>query len=190
MINEWGLNGDETLTLDEYKELVNKSIEDAIFEDVVSVLIRDADKDNTGYLTASQLKDVLVKMKPKDKSSVGKTVEMFMNMADSAGDKKLKVEEALKLLTTGKEELKDPKERMRTLFRMCDTNDDGYISNKEMTEFIKMINTYKEEDEDEDITEEEKEEALQIMTMFTFMSDLDGDGKLNYLEFCTAMTAC
>jgi len=200
MTDQWGLNGDEMLTLDEYGKLVNKSIEDAIFgdeftvtkaegffEEVVIILIRAADKDKTGYLTASQLKEVLVKMKPKDKSEVGKTVDLFMKMADASGDKKLKVEEALKLLT-GKEELKDPKEKMKTVFRMCDTNEDGYISKKEIAEFYKMMHSF--DHEIRDVTEADTEQNAEIMTTYFFMSDLDGDGKLNYIEFCAAMTAC
>merc|ERR1711936_390899 len=179
MADAWGLNGDEMLTLDEYQKHMNKSIEDALFgsefnitkaddffEEVVMVLIKAADKDNTGYLTASQLKEVLVKMKPKDNSQVGKTVDMFMKMGDTAGDKKLKLEEALKLLT-GKEEKKDAKEKMKTLFRMCDTYDD----------------------EEDELTEAEKGQQAEFVTMYSFMSDMDGDGKLNYLEFCAAMTA-
>jgi len=200
MADAWGLNGDEMLTFDEYQKRMNKSIEDAVFgsefnitkanyffEEVVMVLIVAADKDKTGYLTASQLKEVLVKMKPKDNSKVGKTVDMFMKMGDTDGDKKLKWEEALKLLT-GKEEKEDAKEKMKTLFRMCDTNDDGYISKMERAQFIKMVNTY--DYEEDELTEAEKEQQTEFKTMYCFMSDMDGDGKLNYLEFCAAMTSC
>ena len=55
-------------------------------------------------------------MDPEDKADVDKNVEMFIKMASTDGDKKLKIEEAIKLFSAEEEE--DPKEKMRTMFRM------------------------------------------------------------------------
>merc|ERR1719430_459375 len=109
-------------------------------------MIKAADKDGSGFLTAAELKDFVLKMK---------------------------FEEDVSFFTDGPKK-EDPKEEMRRMFRMFDTNKDGFISKKEIVGFLKFMG-FVEEDET-------PAEVKMIVNIMMAEADKDGDGKLNYEE--------
>merc|ERR1712071_492384 len=127
-------------------------------------LIKAADKDGSGFLNVAELKELLLKMSPEDKVDVDKNVDMFIRMASTDdGDKKIKIEEAIKLFTSKEEE--DPKEMMKTTFRMYDCDGDGFISK------IELANFWNSDDDDD-------AETNQMIQMMMELADEDEDGKL------------
>ena len=172
---------DKMITLDELLEEVTKMYNDVIFanksfaygvkELYAETLVGIMKAANGGLITAAELKELLLKMKPEDEDDA-KTIEMMIEIDSIDGDKKLKVMEAASLLL-GEEEKKDPREMMKTMFRMCDSNEDGFVSKKELSKFIKLM----------------KGSGEEFYVSVLFWLDEDQDGKLNYVEFCNAMTA-
>merc|ERR1712080_441433 len=90
-----------------------------------------ADKDGNGKLKAEELKELMLKFAENDeeKGEVESMAEMVMAMCDQDGDKELKYEELLPLIT-GEEP--DPKQQMRLLFKMWDTDSSGFVSREEL----------------------------------------------------------
>merc|ERR1712088_567955 len=116
-------------------EIGNNDDEDG--KELAISMIRAADKDDNGYLTAGELKELLMKMDPEDDEDMDETVEMLIKMGSANGDKKLKVEEVIKLFTSAEEE--DPKERFKTMFRLCDSDGNGVVSKKELSTFMRSM---------------------------------------------------
>lgn len=170
-------DGDKMVSLQELLRLLeigNSADEDG--KELAINMIKAADKDDNGYLTAGELKELLMKMDPEDEEDMDETVAMFIKMGSANGDKKLKVEEAIKLFTSVEEE--DPKERFKTMFRMCDSDGNGVISKKELSTFMSSMGG----DDDDD-----KSTSRMIIGMMMSMHDEDEDGVLSFDEFCKMM---
>jgi Ca2+-binding EF-hand superfamily protein len=146
----------------------------------LSIIIKAADKDGSGFLTAAELKEVFKSMGEKEDKDMDKTVEMFLKMGDTDGDKKLSIEEVLNLITSDED---DPKERMKVMFRMCDSDGNGFVSPSELATFMKSMS---EMDSDEDDSDDE-DMTKMIVKMMMKKADQDGDGKINFDEFCKMM---
>ena len=170
-------DGDKMVSLQELLRLLeigNSADEDG--KELAINMIKAADKDDNGYLTAGELKELLMKMDPEDDEDMDETVAMFIKMGSANGDKKLKVEEAIKLFTSAEEE--DPKERFKTMFRMCDSDGNGVVSKKELSTFMSSMGG----DDDDD-----KSTSRMIIGMMMSMHDEDEDGVLSFEEFCKMM---
>ena len=170
-------DGDKMVSLQELLRLLeigNNADEDG--KELAINMIKAADKDGNGYLTAGELKELLMKMDPEDEEDMDETVAMFIKMGSANGDKKLKVEEAIKLFTSAEEE--DPKERFKTMFRMCDSDGNGVVSKKELSTFMSSMGG----DDDDD-----KSTSRMIIGMMMSMHDEDEDGVLSFEEFCKMM---
>ena len=170
-------DGDKMVSLQELLRLLeigNNADEDG--KELAISMIKAADKDGNGYLTAGELKELLMKMDPEDEEDMDETVAMFIKMGSANGDKKLKVEEAIKLFTSVEEE--DPKERFKTMFRMCDCDGNGVVSKKELSTFMSSMGG----DDDDD-----KSTSRMIIGMMMSMHDEDEDGVLSFDEFCNMM---
>ena len=170
-------DGDKMVSLQELLRLLeigNNADEDG--KELAINMIKAADKDDNGYLTAGELKELLMKMDPEDEEDMDETVAMFIKMGSANGDKKLKVEEAIKLFTSVEEE--DPKERFKTMFRMCDSDGNGTVSKKELSTFMSSMGG----DDDDD-----KSTSRMIIGMMMSMHDEDEDGVLSFDEFCKMM---
>lgn len=170
-------DGDKMVSLQELLRLLkigNNADEDG--KELAINMIKAADKDDNGYLTSGELKELLMKMDPEDDEDMDETVAMFIKMGSANGDKKLKVEEAIKLFTSVEEE--DPKERFKTMFRMCDSDGNGVVSRKELSTFMSSMGG----DDDDD-----KSTSRMIIGMMMSMHDEDEDGVLSFEEFCKMM---
>ena len=170
-------DGDKMVSLQELLRLLeigNNADEDG--KELAINMIKAADKDDNGYLTAGELKELLMKMDPEDEEDMDETVAMFIKMGSANGDKKLKVEEAIKLFTSVEEE--DPKERFKTMFRMCDSDGNGVISKKELSTFMSSMGG----DDDDD-----KSTSRMIIGMMMSLHDEDEDGVLSFDEFSKVM---
>ena len=170
-------DGDKMVSLQELLRLLeigNSADEDG--KELAINMIKAADKDDNGYLTAGELKELLMKMDPEDEEDMDETVAMFIKMGSANGDKKLKVEEAIKLFTSVEEE--DPKERFKTMFRMCDSDGNGVVSKKELSTFMSSMGG----DDDDD-----KSTSRMIIGMMMSLHDEDEDGVLSFDEFCKMM---
>ena len=171
-------DGDKMVSLQELLRLLeigNNDDEDG--RELAISMIKAADKDGNGYLTAGELKELLMKMDPKDEEDMDETVAMFIKMGSANGDKKLKVEEAIKLFTADPKK-EDPKERFKTMFRMCDCDGNGVVSKKELSTFMSSMGG----DDDDD-----KSTSRMIIGMMMSMHDEDEDGVLSFDEFCKMM---
>merc|ERR1719219_1695229 len=116
------LDLNELLTILELGE--EKVDERAIF----TKLMKSADKDGNGFISATELKNFMTKLKliGSDSDSEDDFIPMMMSIADTNGDKKLSIEEAVNMFVGGPEE-KDPDydpnvENAKAMFRLCDTN--------------------------------------------------------------------
>ena len=163
------LDGDQMLTIEELLVLIGVEGSE---EDRIAGFVRVADKGNKGFITADELKSVLEKVGQK---SSDKDIKMFFAMADKNGDQKLQTEEVVAFLKDGGKNLQDPKEKAKMMFRLQDTNSDGYIDKSELKKFFS------------DMQGEEDEDDNMMVNMMMAMMDKDGDGKLNFEEFCAMM---
>lgn len=163
---------DKKLTYDEFVKLVESEEDELVIN-----AIKAADKDGSGFLTASELKELLLKTDPttKDTDDMDSKVAMLIKMTSVGGDNKLKIEEVIKMFT-GDKETKKPKQTMGDMFRMYDVDGDGFISKKELAKFMKISEDY--DDENADFG------TKLMVEMIMMMVDQDEDGKLNYEEFC------
>eukprot|EP00092_Neocalanus_flemingeri_P058426 GFUD01069619.1.p1 GENE.GFUD01069619.1~~GFUD01069619.1.p1 ORF type:complete len:239 (-),score=81.89 GFUD01069619.1:97-813(-) len=178
MMSGFDADGDNMVSLDELLKVIgDKKIDEKL---MFKTMIKGVDKDGNGFISAAELKPILDAMMDDDDSDDedGPPIEFFMNMGDTNGDQKLSIQELLNIFT-GEVEEKDPKEEMKSMFRLYDTDADGMISKKEILGFMKMMGMVDEDDSRADMR--------MIVNMFMAGSDEDGDGKLNYEEFCNLM---
>merc|ERR1711892_392402 len=160
-------DGDKMVSLNELLkmfEVGDEKMDDVDEKEMFKRMIKAADKDGNGFLSAAEMKELLLKMNPGDAAfaaDVDKNVHMFMMMAFTD------------------EEEEDPNEKTKTMFRMCDCDGDGYISKKEIVQFMKTMGFVDEDDT--------PAEVKMIINMTMSMADEDKDGKLNYEEFCKLM---
>merc|ERR1719264_1219786 len=83
-------DGDKMVSLQELLRLLeigNNADEDG--KGLAINMIKAADKDDNGYLTAGELKELLMKMDPEDDEDMDETVAMFIKMGSANGDKKI-----------------------------------------------------------------------------------------------------
>ena len=132
----------------------------------------------SGSVSTVELKEVSLKIDPEDKNSIDDKVAVFKMVAED-GNQQVRLEDALQLLNP--EEKKAPKQKMRTIFRICDADEDGCITKDELAEFVHMVRC------DDGDTEDEK--MLEFVVEVAFWVDQDGDEKLNYFEFCLSLTS-
>merc|ERR1712183_94870 len=174
-------DGDKMVSLKELLEMLKiangEKVDGLNEKEILITMIKAADKDGNGFLSAAELKGFMLKFEKED-IDIDENVKMFFMMADADGDKKLKIEEVINFFTGEKKE-EDPKEEMKTMFRMCDCDGDGFISKKEIVQFLKTMGLVDENDTPADVK--------MIINMTMSMADEDKDGKLNYEEFCKMM---
>merc|ERR1711936_162120 len=176
-------DGDEMLDLNELLTILELGEEKVDERAMFTKLMKSADKDGNGFISATELKNFMTKLKlvgsdsDSDSDDGIDVIPMMMSLADTNGDKKLSIEEAVNMFVGGPEEKApdyDPNvENAKAMFRMYDTNGDGYISTKEIAEFMKIS-------VDDDF-------GNMMINMIIGEHDEDGDGKLNYEEFCKWM---
>ena len=134
-----------------------------------------ADSTGDGKLTFAQIKEILAAFAPEGENKgpeFDRLADMVCHMADLNGDKMIDFGEIIMFF------FGDPtseKNQARTMFRMADTNGDGYVNKKELKEFLKMAGGDGDAPPDSEIR------------MMVAMFDNDDDGKLNYEEFNNMM---
>jgi len=167
LINLVDGDGDKKITYDEFVRILESEENDLVID-----AIKKADKDGSGYLTNAELRELLQKIDPKCKESkdINDKIDMIIKMTRIGDEKKAKVDEVIKLLTTKKD---DPKQMIGAMFRVYDEDGDGFISKKELAKFM-QIDDYENADFP----------TVMMVEMIMMMVDQDKDGKLNYEEFC------
>lgn len=163
-------DGDKKLTYDEFVKLLESEENDLVIN-----AIKAADKDGSGFLDASELKELMIKIDPSSKKSkdIDEKIDIVIKMTAIGGNNKVRIEEVIKLFTGKKE---DPKQMMGAMFRMYDVDGNGYISKKELAKFMHISDDY--DDDKADFG------TKMMVEMIMMMVDQDEDGKLNYAEFC------
>merc|ERR1712055_876889 len=162
-------NGDKTLTLEELIKLMNEEMD---YELMLKNLIKSADKDCDGLISANELKSMMMKMNPEDEDH-DKMVNMTIRMCAHDASRKIKPEELMSFMIDGPKK-KDPKEDAKRMFRMFDTDGDGFLGKKEFHAYFKEMMG----DDDDDDSFIKMTAAMMIAS-----ADEDEDGKLNYEEF-------
>ncbi len=95
----------------------------------------------------------------------------MINEVDADGSGTIDFPEFLMMMARKVKQI-DNDEEIREAFRIFDKDGNGYISEAELRHVLNNIG--------EKLSDEEVEELL-------FSSDIDGDGQVNYQEFCLMM---
>merc|ERR1712151_670809 len=174
------LGGDENteLTVD----IVMKMVDDNLLDE--KKMLGNADKDTDGYISLEELRKLLLMLDTEGRGpeAVNKLALMIMRVCDADDTKKAKPEAIMEFLSLAHDDQKDPKQVAKTLFKMFDTNSDGYITKKELREYMELALGPSGEN-DEDITMEEELGMSWCLDLIIEEYDADNDGKLNFEEF-------
>merc|ERR1712215_393869 len=173
-------NEDGELTLQELLKLADSGMDDEMGVKMFKRLVENADKDKDGFLTAKELKVMMLMMEPgEDDEEIEDMVDFMRRMCSHDGSKKVKADVVVQFFINPDEIEKsnDAKEKAKVMFRMFDTNLDGYIDKKELAGYMNQLSDDKEEDKEGDAA------IGMLMKMMIAKFDEDEDGKLNYEEF-------
>jgi len=178
------LGGDENkeLTVDIVMKMVDENLLDE--KKMLERMLRNADKDTDGYISLEELRKLLLMLDTEGRGpeAVNKLALMIMRVCDADDTKKAKPEAIMEFLSLAHDDQKDPKQVAKTLFKMFDTNSDGYITKKELREYMELALGPSGEN-DEDITMEEELGMSWCLDLIIEEYDADNDGKLNFEEF-------
>ena len=164
----------KAVTLEELMVIINEVIDDG---KMIRTLVKNADKDGDGLICADELKSMMMKMDPENED-IDVIVNMMLRICCHDSNRKIKPEELISFFEDGPKE-NNPKEDAKRMFRMFDTNADGYVDKNEIAAYLKdMIEL--DDDDDESYFDE-------TAKMMLASADWDEDGKLNYEEFCIMM---
>merc|ERR1711872_888351 len=142
---------------------------------MVDALLFAYDEDEDGFLTAKELKRFLMMLNPSedDEEYIEHKVKVMIKMCCHDGSKKVKADVVVQFIIDPDSINNDPKEKAKVIFKMLDTNADGFLDKKELLGYMKQWMT---DDEEEDM------EVTAIVTKM-MTAGLDEDGKLNFEEF-------
>merc|ERR1712198_558002 len=151
-------NEDGELTLQELLKYAGNDMDDEMGVKMFKRLIDNADK---------------------DKKELEEMISFMIRMLSRDGSKKVKADVVLKYFTNPDEDNEDddPKEKAKVMFRMFDTNLDGYLDKKELVGYMNQLSGDDEEDKEGDKAME------MLMKMMIAEFDEDEDGQLNFEEF-------
>jgi len=138
--------------------------------------VEHADKDKDGFLTAKELKGFLMMLNPSedDEKYIEHKVKKMIRICCHDFSKKVKADVVVQFCIDPYAEVKiDPKEIAKALFKMLDTNADGFLDKKELLGYMKQ---WMSDDEEEDM------EVMEIVTKL-MTAGFDEDGKLNFEDF-------
>ena len=121
---------------------------------------KEADKDGSGKLNLRELEKLVLAMPGMKKEYA----EMILKHADHDRDMMINYEELVNMFAYD-----DPEDKVKAMYRMYDTNRDGSISKRELAKLMSMG---------------ESHIGSGMMALVWSMADEDGDGKLDYDEFC------
>ncbi|CAH1787050.1 unnamed protein product [Owenia fusiformis] len=124
---------------------------------------KEADTDNSGFLTLSELKGCLVKRGYKGTSG---ELENLFNKADQSGDDKMSFEEYMVVMGAASPE-QHKAARMREVFNGFDKDGSGEVDKAEMDQVFKEMGKH--------LSEAEIARMIQL-------ADTDGSGTLNISE--------
>jgi Ca2+-binding EF-hand superfamily protein len=130
----------------------------------IEQFFREADTDNSGYITVQELSSLLQR---KGYKVTDAQVKSMFNSIDVEGDEKVSYDEYLQGM--GQRPATDHKSaHMRRVFRSFDKSGDGHIDKSELTAAFKEMKS--------SMTEAEIQKMMSIV-------DKDGSGTLDYEEF-------
>ena len=164
---------DGYLTLEELLKWEEQD-DEILFGRLFKGLVANSDKDKDGYLTSGELRCLVEMMNPEedDPDFRKMMVHSIIKMCARDTSRKVKAEEVVSYFLNGPSE-RDIEEQAKLMFRMYDTNGDGFIDKKELVSYLK------------EIVGVEDEELSEAVKMFLSSEDEDEDRKqLNYEEFC------
>ena len=121
---------------------------------------READKDKSGKLNLRELEKLVLAMPGMKKEFA----EMILKHADHDRDLMINYEELINMFSYD-----DPEDKVKAMYRMYDTDKDGSISKRELAKLMSMG---------------ESQIGSGMMSLVWSMADEDGDGRLDYDEFC------
>jgi len=170
-------NEDGMLTLEELVKF-SSEMTDELTTKMLKRCVENANKDKDGFLTATELKGLLMMMQPRDDEKyLEDQINFMIKMCIHDGSKNVKADEAVQYLMNLDKIKKDPKEKAKVIFRMFDTNSDGYIDVREFFVYIYHLAGMEEEAKERD------RDMEKLMKIVIQEFDEDGDRKLNFEEF-------
>jgi len=173
------VNEDGELTLEEIMKFADGMTDEMAIKSLKR-WVEKGDKDKDGFLTAKELKGVLMMMVPdEDESEIKDMIDFMIRLCGHNGSKKIKGDVVVQWFTNPDEidNNNDPKEKAKVMFRMFDTNLDGYLDKKELVGYMNQLSGDDEEDKEGDAA------VAMLMKMMIAEFDEDEDGKLSYEEF-------
>jgi len=172
------------LTIDEIMKIIDDDF--LVEKKMLARMLKNVDKDADGYISLDELRKFLLMIDTEGTGAeeMNQLALMIMKICDADDTKKARPEAILEFfsLAHDKKKLKDPKHVAKTLFKMFDTNSDGYITKKELREYMEIALGHSGEN-DEDITIEEELGMSWCLDLIIEEYDADNDGKLNFEEF-------
>jgi len=167
-------NEDGMISIEELLK-ISDYMDDEISTKILKRCLENADKDKDGFLTAKELKRFLMMLNPSedDEEYIEHKVKVMIKMCCHDGSKKVKADVVVQFIIDPDSINNDPKEKAKVIFKMLDTNADGFLDKKELLGYMKQWMT---DDEEEDM------EVTAIVTKM-MTAGLDEDGKLNFEEF-------
>ena len=168
------LDADEDgfLTVEELVKWEDRD-DDILSARLLKGLVANSDKDKDGFLTSGELRCLAEMMNPDvdDPEYMRLMVQTIIRMCVKDTSRKVKAEEVVNFFMNGPSE-QSVEEQAKLMFRMYDTNGDGFIDKKELVSYLKEIVGVKEE------------ELSMAVKIFLSTDEEDEDRKLNYEEFC------
>ena len=131
------------------------------------------DKDDNGFITIDELKQMVLQFNKKEKLSQ-KELNQMLKEYDNDGDKRISFDEFLKVALDHLNDKSKYEQDLRNAFHNFDKDSNGFITRSELKETMKELGQKLNDDEIDQMLKE---------------ADINGDSKISFVEFMKLMSS-